>query len=83
MAESLMSDGNGVALLQVVALTDDLPEQRLRRGQVGTVVEALGGDRFLVEFSDNRGQTYALLPLAAHQLLPLRYQSDGESLARA
>ena len=28
-------------LLSVVALTEDLPERNLRRGQVGTVVENL------------------------------------------
>jgi len=32
---------NKVKLLDVVALTDDLPEHELKRGQVGTVVEVL------------------------------------------
>ena len=31
----------GLELLSVVALTKDLPERRLRRGQVGTIVENL------------------------------------------
>lgn len=31
----------GIKLLDVVALTEDLPDRKLRRGQVGTVVELL------------------------------------------
>jgi hypothetical protein len=34
---------NSVKLLDVVALTVDLPEYNLWRGQVGTVVEMLAG----------------------------------------
>ena len=60
-------------LLDTVALTTDLPEENLSRGQVGTLVEELAPDVFLVEFSDNQGRTYALLPLEVHQLLPLKY----------
>ena len=46
-------------LLDVVALTDDLPGYNLRRGQVGTVIESLaGGKAFEVEFSDLDGRTY-------------------------
>ena len=43
-------------LLDVVALTADLPDYNLWRGQVGTVVEILaGGSAFEVEFSDREG----------------------------
>lgn len=65
---------NSIHLLDVVALTEDLPEQGLRRGQVGTVVEELAADVFEVEFSDNEGRTYALLPLRAGQLIVLHYE---------
>ncbi len=42
-----------VKLLDVVALTVDLPEYNLWRGQVGTVVEELAsGAAFEVDFSD-------------------------------
>src|SRR6266403_207805 len=48
---------NAIKLLDVVALTIDLPEYNLRRGQVGTVVEILaGGTAFEVEFSDREGR---------------------------
>ncbi len=42
-------------MLDVVALVEDLPERHLVRGQVGTVVEALGPGVFEVEFSEMRG----------------------------
>jgi hypothetical protein len=35
--------GNPIKLLDVVALTVDLPEVNLRRGQVGTIVDILAG----------------------------------------
>lgn len=65
-----------IQLLDVVALTDDLPEKHLARGQVGTVVEKLSLDTFEVEFSDDDGRTYAQLPLRASQLLVLHYQPE-------
>ena len=63
-----------IQLLDVVALTEDLAEQGVRRGQVGTVVEELAPDVFEVEFSDDNGRTYALLALPADQLMVLHYQ---------
>jgi len=60
--------------LDVVALTEDLPQRSLSRGQVGTVVELLGPDVYEVEFCDNNGRTYATLALRANQLMDLRYQ---------
>ena len=48
-----------IKLLEVVALTGDLPEYNLRRGQVGTVVEILAdGEAVEVEFSARDGRTY-------------------------
>ncbi len=58
----------------MVALTEDLPERNLYRGQVGTVVESLAADVFEVEFSDNEGRTYASLALKAEQLLVLHHE---------
>ncbi|MEO7864180.1 MAG: DUF4926 domain-containing protein [Nitrospirales bacterium] len=63
-----------IHLLNVVALTEDVPDRGLLRGQVGTVVESLGPGVFEVEFVDNDGRTYATLPLRASQLLVLHYQ---------
>jgi uncharacterized protein DUF4926 len=64
-------------LLDVVALLTDLPEQRLARGQVGTIVEQLDGDNLLVEFSDDRGAAYALAPCSPKDLLVLHYVPES------
>ena len=64
----------GIKLLDVVALTEDLPDRKLRRGQVGTVVELLDPGVFEVEFTDNDGRAYASLALKESQLLVLYYQ---------
>lgn len=47
---------NSFQLLDVVALTEDLPQRSLVRGQVGTILELLATDTFEVEFRDNDGQ---------------------------
>lgn len=75
-----------ITLLSVVALTDDIPAHRiptdaverparggLLKGQVGTVVDVHGQppEAFDVEFVDEDGETYALLTLAARQVMLL------------
>ena len=64
----------GIKLLDVVALTEDLPNPKLRRGQVGTVVEQRDPGVFEVEFTDNNERAYASLELKENQLLVLYYQ---------
>ena len=54
-------------------MNEDLPEKNLFRGQVGTVVELLAPNVFEIEFSDDNGQTYAMLALRADQLMVLHY----------
>jgi hypothetical protein len=61
-------------LLDVVAITTDLPDAGLVRGQVGTVVEVLRPGTYEIEFSDEDGRTYAQLPLREDQLLVLHYR---------
>ncbi len=76
---------NTVKLLDVVALTSDLPEYNLSRGQVGTVVEVLAsGEAFEVEFSDRNGRTYESIGLRPNQIMvlhfePLKYRSSNMS----
>ncbi len=66
---------NTVKLLDVVALTVDLPQHNLWRGQVGTVVEILAnGAAFEVEFSDRGGRTYESLGLRPDQIMVLRFE---------
>jgi Domain of unknown function (DUF4926) len=58
--------------LCAVALLRDLPQHGVVRGQVGTVVEALDGTTALVEFSDDNGIAYAIVPCPRDTLLVLR-----------
>jgi hypothetical protein len=61
------------AVLDVVALLADAPVEGLARGQVGTVVESLDERTALVEFADDQGRAYAIVPCARSDLLVLHY----------
>ena len=65
-----------IRLLDVVALTEDLPKHGLVRGQVGTIVESLGPDVYEVEFSDDDGHTYATLGVRADQFMVLHNRPE-------
>lgn len=64
----------GVDMHSVVALLEDLPEEGLVRGQVGTVVENWAPGVYEVEFADDNGKTYAMVALKAEQLMRLYYE---------
>jgi hypothetical protein len=71
----MMVISHSINLLDVVALTADLPQENLWRGQVGTVVEILGeGTAFEVEFSDRDGRTYESLGLRSDQIMVLHFE---------
>ena len=61
-----------IQLLDVVALTMDIPKQNLFRGEIGAVVECYPNDGYEVEFVSLDGYTYALVALRGNQLIPLR-----------
>lgn len=64
-----------IKLLDVVALTVDLPDYKLWRGQVGTIVEILAdGVAFEVEFCDRAGRTYESVGLHPDQVMVLHYE---------
>jgi hypothetical protein len=64
-----------IKLLDVVALTVNLPEYNLWRGQVGTVIEILaGGTAYEIEFCDRNGRTYESIGLRPAQFMILRYE---------
>ena len=65
-----------IHLLDAVALSADIPDRSLLRGQVGTVVEIYPDGQYEVEFSDEEGRTYALEALGADQLIVLRYRPE-------
>lgn len=66
-------------LLDVVALTEDLPDLHLHKGQVGTIIEVYQPDVFEVEFVDLHGKTYAIETLNASQVMQLHYQPLPQS----
>jgi hypothetical protein len=71
-----------VKFLDVVALTVNLPEFNLCRGQVGTVVEILADGRaFEVEFSDRTGRTYESLGLRPEQIMVLHFEPVSGDVA--
>ena len=79
---------NGIQMHDVVVLLEDVRTKHfetgqplvLRRGQVGTVVMTYDGSAFEVEFAGRDGSAYALLPVAAEKLMPLK---DTPELAAA
>lgn len=59
--------------LDVVATLEDLPDSHLAKGQVGTVLEVLATEIYLVEFSDLNGAAYAIEPIPGDKLMLLRH----------
>jgi len=71
-----------IQLLDTVALRDDVPDLGLEEGEVGAVVEVLGGgEAFEVEFVDNAGKTYGLHTLRAEQIVPLHMRGEALKLS--
>jgi hypothetical protein len=65
-----------IKLLDVVALTEDLQSEGLRRGEVGTVVEKWNDSIFEIEFSDDKGEAYAFAAVPAEKLMKLYFRKD-------
>jgi len=63
-------------LLDTVALLEDLPERKLKRGEVGTIAEILAPNAYEVEFCDDDGRTYAELALRGEQLVLLHNRGE-------
>ena len=63
-------------LYDVVALLVDLPDEGLKRGQVGTIIEIWESGVYEVEFADTRGMTYASVALRAEDLMTLHWHPD-------
>lgn len=63
-----------IRILDVVALLKDRPDERLLRGQIGTVVECYNKNDFEVEFSDNNGKTISLVTLSTDEIMLLHVE---------
>jgi hypothetical protein len=73
-----------IKLLDVLALTVDLPEYNLYRSQVGTVVKLLaGGAAFEVEFSDRSGHTCESVGLCPEQIMVLHFEPASPDSVRS
>lgn len=59
-------------LFDVVKLVEDLPEEGLAAGSVGTIVHVFTTPRsaYEVEFVDDDGQTLAMATLTPEQVIP-------------
>ncbi len=58
-------------VLDTVALTRDVPVAKLRRGDLGAIVELLAPDALEVEFVAASGKTQALLTLHPDDVRPV------------
>jgi hypothetical protein len=58
-------------LLDTVALTHDIPVAKLRRGDLGAIVELVASDALEVEFVAASGKTQALLTLHSDDIRPV------------
>jgi len=65
-----------IKVLDVVALTEDVQQHGLRRGEVGTVVDRWKDGAYEVEFSDDSGEAYAFAALRPEQLMKLHFRKD-------
>ena len=65
-----------IKLLDVVALLKEKPENKLLRGQIGTVVERYTDTEFEVEFSDNNGKTISMLTLTTDEVMLLHNELE-------
>ncbi len=63
-------------LLDVVALLKDIPEEKLVKGQVETVVEELDKGIYEIEFSDKQGKTTTSLALTIEELMLLHFETE-------
>ena len=63
-------------LLDTVALLKDIPDEKLVKGQVGTIIEMLDKDVYEVEFADKQGRTIASLALVVEELMLLHFEAE-------
>jgi hypothetical protein len=77
MTQNAPEETQRLTVLSAVALLTDCPEAQLARGQVGTIIEMLDGQTALVEFSDDDGRAYAIVPCLTSELLALHYVPEA------
>ena len=68
--------GVSLKLLDTVALLKDMRDERLVKGQVGTIVEELDEGVYEVEFADKQGRTITSLAITAEELMLLHFETE-------
>lgn len=61
-------------LFDIVVLTQDIESKKLKKGSLGTIIEQLSADIFMVEFVDTKGVTYATSIFSSAQLMKVYYE---------
>jgi len=61
-------------LFDTVALIEDMQIKKLRRGSIGTIVEIMDNNNFLVEFANMNGEMYAMPVVGKEKLLKLYHE---------
>lgn len=69
--------------LETVVLTEDLPDQRFLRGDLGTVVLVHPAGGYEVEFVTLAGETLAVVSVHAHQVRPVAPREIAQARAVA
>lgn len=60
-----------IKVLDTVVLTKDMPEHKLKQGDVGAVVEVYPSDGVEIEFVTGSGHTQALITLKLDEVRPV------------
>jgi uncharacterized protein YceH (UPF0502 family) len=60
----------------VVALLKEMPDRKLLRGQVGTIVHQYTETDFEVEFADTKGVEIAIVTLKSEDLILLHHEME-------
>ena len=69
---------NQPELFDVIELLIDIPEDDLKAGVQGSIVECLNEEVFEIEFSDSNGETLALCTLSSREFIVV-WQSKTKS----
>jgi hypothetical protein len=69
---------NNIEILDIVTVLQDIPVEKLNKGNIGTVVEILDEEMFLVEFCDKNGKTLKMLELSNNQIMKINFELEPE-----
>ena len=69
---------NNIEKLDVVALLQNIPEENLSRGDIGTVLEVLDQGVYLLEYCDKNGKTIKTLEIKEDSLMKINYLLESE-----